>query len=254
MVMTIDKQSPTAALAEGSVLVWAGEIMVSASERGVRDIHLPRWVEGREPSSRASGEITITEQGGSAATAHLQQALEELAEYFAGARRDFTVALDPIGATFYQRVWVEVARVPYGETRSYGEIAAIVGAPQASRAVGTANATNPLAPFIPCHRIVGSDGRLTGYGPGLPLKLRLLRMEGALPDGPDDYDAWVERVAARAPGESLYLGVRRAKVYCLPRCERASAASDLPARFFTSPPEAEMAGFAPCPRCQPAEA
>ncbi len=177
-----------------------------------------------------------------------------MAEYFAGARRDFTVALDPIGAAFYQRVWIEVARVPYGETRSYGEIAAIVGAPQASRAVGTANATNPLAPFMPCHRIVGSDGRLTGYGPGLPLKFHLLRMEGALPDGADDYDAWVECVADRAPGEPLYLGVRRAKVYCLPSCERARAASDLPARFFSSPLEAELAGFAPCPRCHPAEA
>jgi O-6-methylguanine DNA methyltransferase len=252
MVMTIDKQSPTAALAEGSVLVWAGEIMVSASEHGVHDVSLPRWVEGREPSSRVSGEITITEQGGSAATAHLRQALDELAEYFAGARRDFTAPLDPIGAAFYQRVWAEVTRVPYGETRSYGEIAAIVGAPQASRAVGTANATNPLAPFIPCHRIVGSDGHLTGYGPGLPLKFRLLRMEGALPDGAGGYDAWVDRVAARAPQESLYLGVRRAKVYCLPSCERARAASDLPGRFFTSPLEAELAGFAPCPRCQPA--
>ena len=254
MVMTIDKQSHTAALAEGSVLVWAGEIIVSASECGVRDVHLPRWAEGRDPATRTTGEITITAQGGLAATAHLRQALEELAEYFAGARRGFTVALDPVGASFYQRVWVEVARVPYGETRSYGEIAAIVGAPGASRAVGTANATNPLAPFIPCHRIVGSDGRLTGYGPGLPLKFRLLRMEGALPDGPDGYDVWVECVAARIPDEPLYLGVRRAKVYCLPSCERARAASDLPARFFISPVEAEQAGFAPCPRCQPVEA
>jgi O-6-methylguanine DNA methyltransferase len=251
MVMTIDKQSRTAALAEGSVLVWAGEISVAASERGVRDVNLPRWIKGRDPSSKVSGEISITEQGTPAATAHLRQALEELAEYFANARRDFTAPLDPVGAAFYQRVWVEVARVPYGETRSYGEIAAIVGAPGASRAVGTANATNPLAPFIPCHRIVGSDGRLTGYGPGLPLKFRLLRMEDALPDGPDDYDAWVERVAARLPSEPLYLGVRRAKVYCLPSCERARAASDLPGRIFTSPLEAEQAGFAPCSRCHP---
>jgi methylated-DNA-[protein]-cysteine S-methyltransferase len=194
----------------------------------------------------------MTEQGSPAATAHLRQALEELDEYFAGERRDFTVALDPVGAAFYQRAWVEVARVHCGETRTYGEIARAVGSPDAVRAVGTANATNPLAPFIPCHRIVGSDGRLTGYGPGLPLKLRLLRLEGALPNGPDDYDAWIERVAARTPGEPLYLGVRRAKVYCLPSCERARAASDLPARFFTSPLEAEQAGFAPCPRCQPA--
>ncbi|HEY7020889.1 MAG TPA: methylated-DNA--[protein]-cysteine S-methyltransferase [Ktedonobacterales bacterium] len=251
-MMTVDQQPQTSTLAEGRVIVWAGEISVAASEYGVRDVSLPRWVEDRDPSRNASGEITITEQGSPAATAHLRQALEELAEYFAGARRDFTAALDPIGAAFYQRVWTEVARVPYGETRSYGEIAAVVGAPQASRAVGTANATNPLAPFISCHRIVGSDGRLTGYGPGLPLKFRLLRMEGALPDGPDDYDAWVDSVAARAPGEPLYLGVRRAKVYCLPSCERARAASDLPARFFTSPLEAELAGFAPCSRCHSA--
>jgi methylated-DNA-[protein]-cysteine S-methyltransferase len=252
MLMTRNTRATT--LAEGSVLVWAGAIRVTASERGVRDVYLPRWVEGREFSAQTTGEVTITEQGEAAATAHLRQALEELAEYFTSARREFTVALDPIGAAFYQRVWVEVARAPYGETRSYAEIAAIVGAPQASRAVGTANATNPLAPFIPCHRIVGSDGRLTGYGPGLPLKLRLLRMEGALPSGQDDYDAWVDRVAARAPGEPLYLGVRRAKTYCLPSCERARAASDLPARFFTSPLEAELAGFAPCPRCRPTEA
>jgi methylated-DNA-[protein]-cysteine S-methyltransferase len=251
MVMTISEQSRTAALAEGRVTVWAGEISVAASERGVRDVSLPRWVEGRDPSRQAAAKITVAEQGSLAASAHLRRALEELAEYFAGARRDFTVTLDPIGGTFYQRVWIEVARVPYGETRAYGEIAAIVGAPQASRAVGAANATNPLAPFIPCHRIVGSDGRLTGYGPGLPLKFRLLRMEGALPDGPDDYDAWVERVAGRAPGEPLYFGVRRAKVYCLPSCERARAASGLPGRCFTSSLEAELAGFAPCPRCHP---
>ena len=254
MVMTVDQQPHVATLAEGEVSVWAGKIRVAASEHGVRDVDLPRWAEGRDPSSRTPGEITITEQGSPVAAAHLRQALEELAEYFVGERRDFTVALDPVGAEFYQRVWVEVARVPYGETRSYGEIASIVGAPQASRAVGTANATNPLAPFIPCHRIVGSDGRLTGYGPGLPLKFHLLRMEGALPDGPDDYDAWVERVAARAPDAPLYLGVRRAKVYCLPSCERARTSSDLPARFFTSPLEAEQAGFAPCARCRPAEA
>jgi O-6-methylguanine DNA methyltransferase len=252
--MLMTRSARATALAEGNVLVWAGAISVTASEHGVRDVYLPRWVEGREFSARATGKITLTEQGAPAARAHLRGALAELAEYFTGARREFMVALDPLGAAFYQRVWVEVARVPYGETRSYGEIAAIVGAPQASRAVGTANATNPLAPFIPCHRIVGGDGRLTGYGPGLPLKLRLLRMEGALPSGQDDYDAWVDRVAARAPGEPLYLGVRRAKTYCLPSCERARAASDLPARFFTSPLKAELAGFAPCPRCRPTEA
>src|SRR5262249_19510127 len=109
MVMTVDQQPQTAALAEGYVTVWAGAISVAASERGVRDVSLPRWAEDRDPSKGATGEITITERGNPAATAHLRQALEELAEYFAGARRDFTAPLDPLGAAFYQRVWAEVA-------------------------------------------------------------------------------------------------------------------------------------------------
>jgi methylated-DNA-[protein]-cysteine S-methyltransferase len=252
MVITIEDQARAAIpLAEGQVTVWAGEISVAASERGVRDVHLPNWVGGRDASAQPARALSIVQQGTPVARAHLRRALDELAEYFAGQRRDFTVALDPQGASFHHRVWAEVARVPWGETRSYGEIARIVGAPHAARAVGTANATNPLAPFIPCHRIVGSDGRLTGYGPGLPLKLRLLRMEGALSNSPHDYDAWVDRVTACAPGAPLYLGVRAAKVYCLPACERARAANELPGRIFRSTREAQVAGFLPCARCQP---
>jgi methylated-DNA-[protein]-cysteine S-methyltransferase len=252
MVITIEDQARTAIpLAEGRVTVWAGEISVAASERGVRDVNLPNWVEGRDASAQPARALSIVQQGTPVARAHVRRALDELADYFAGQRRDFSVALDPQGASFHHRVWDEVARVGWGETRSYGEIARFVGAPHAARAVGTANATNPLAPFIPCHRIVGSDGRLTGYGPGLPLKLRLLRMEGALSNSPDDYDAWVDRVTARAPGAPLYLGVRAAKVYCLPACERARAANELPGRIFRSTREAQLAGFLPCARCQP---
>jgi O-6-methylguanine DNA methyltransferase len=90
----------------------------------------------------------------------------EVAEYFNGARRTFTVPLDLSGTAFYRRVWAEVAAVPYGETRSYQEIAETLGAPRAVRAVGAANGANPVAPLVCCQRIVGSDGSLTGYGPG----------------------------------------------------------------------------------------
>jgi methylated-DNA-[protein]-cysteine S-methyltransferase len=241
-------------IAWGTASTWAGQVEVTALNGRVRSVRLPRWKEGGEPSIHVMSQITVTPGVNTPTNDVVRQALREVAAYLAGDLQTFTVALDPVGTPFQQRVWAEVERVPWGETRSYSEISRAVGAPDAVRAVGAANGANRVAPIVPCHRIVGSDGRLTGYGPGLPLKLLLLRMEGALPSGPADYDAWVERVRARAPGKALYLGVRRANAYCLPSCERARAASDLPARFFTSPLEAELASFAPCHRCHPAQA
>jgi O-6-methylguanine DNA methyltransferase len=157
------------------------------------------------------------------------------------------VALDPVGAPFSRRIWDEVARVPYGQTRSYGEIALAVGAPAAARAVGQANATHPVAPFVPCHRIVGSDGRLTGYGPGLPMKARLLRMEDALPADAADYDTWIGRLAARSPSRTVYLGIRNTRTACQPGCARSRASVALPPRIFFSMEEAVAAGYTPCP-------
>jgi O-6-methylguanine DNA methyltransferase len=176
-----------------------------------------------------------------------------LHDYFAGTLREFHVALDPVGGEFLQTVWRAVIGVPYGETRSYGEIARQVGYPDAARAVGRANAINPLAPIVPCHRIVGSDGRLTGYGPGLPMKERLLGMEDALPTDAAGYDSWIARVKARldlAVDAPLYLGVRRTRTACRSDCVRARASAGLPPRFFTDPAQASSAGFAPCPLCQ----
>lgn len=105
----------------------------------------------------------------------------ELAEYFAGRRREFTLALDPPGTPFQREVWGELARIPYGATLSYGELARRIGRPAASRAVGAANGANPIPVILPCHRVIGSDGSLTGYGGGLPIKRALLALEGALP-------------------------------------------------------------------------
>ncbi len=110
----------------------------------------------------------------------------QLDEYFRGERREFQLALAPRGSEFQRRVWQELTRIPYGTTISYGELARRVGkkSATASRAVGQANATNPIAVVVPCHRVIGRDGKLTGYAAGLSFKAKLLTLEGAL--APDD--------------------------------------------------------------------
>jgi AraC family transcriptional regulator of adaptative response/methylated-DNA-[protein]-cysteine methyltransferase len=105
----------------------------------------------------------------------------ELAEYFDGKRRSFDLPLEYPGTPFQRRVWDALRRIPYGETRSYGELARDLGKPGAMRAVGQANGLNRISILIPCHRVVNADGELGGYGGGLWRKLRLLETEGALP-------------------------------------------------------------------------
>lgn len=100
-----------------------------------------------------------------------------LDEYFAGQRKDFDLPLCPKGTDFQQRVWAALREIPYGETRTYGEIAAAVGNPKAARAVGMANNRNPIAVIVPCHRVVGSGGKLVGYAGGLDKKEFLLELE-----------------------------------------------------------------------------
>ena len=108
----------------------------------------------------------------------------QLAEYFAGERREFDLALAPQGTPFERAVWGELLKIPFGETRTYGEIAETLGRPGAARAVGRANSANPIPIVVPCHRVIGSDGSLTGFGGGLDAKSRLLELEGlALPFG-----------------------------------------------------------------------
>lgn len=108
------------------------------------------------------------------------RAAAELDEYFAGGRKTFTVPLSPEGTPFQRSVWQALREIPYGQTRSYGQIAAAVGRPRAARAVGMANHDNPLLIFTPCHRVVGKNGALTGFACGLEVKRRLLELEGAL--------------------------------------------------------------------------
>lgn len=107
----------------------------------------------------------------------------EIAEYFAGVRREFTLPLGPRGTPFQQQVWAHLCRIPYGSTTTYGTIAVALGRPKSVRAVGAANGRNPVAIVVPCHRVVGADGSLTGYAGGLDRKRALLAFErdGSMP-------------------------------------------------------------------------
>lgn len=107
----------------------------------------------------------------------LRAAKRQLGEYFAGRRRNFDLPLAPKGTPFQLSVWKALLGIPYGKTRSYGDIARKIGKPKAVRAVGAANGANPIPLVVPCHRVIGSDGSLTGYGGGLPRKQRLLALE-----------------------------------------------------------------------------
>ena len=138
------------------------------------------------------GGLTLFEEGGALVridfgktaaeterTALLDEAARQLAAYFAGELRTFALPLAPAGTPFQRRVWAALREIPYGETRSYAEIAAMAGCPRGYRAVGLANNRNPLPILIPCHRVIGANGALTGYAGGLAVKEKLLRLEGA---------------------------------------------------------------------------
>ncbi len=109
----------------------------------------------------------------------------QLGEYFTASRQEFDLPLAPRGTPFQQEVWHTLATIPYGETISYAQLAQRVGKPTAMRAVGAANGRNPLPIVLPCHRVIGADGSLTGFGGGLPTKQFLLQLEGALPPTTD---------------------------------------------------------------------
>lgn len=115
----------------------------------------------------------------------LTDARTQLLEYFAGARREFDLPLHAVGTGFQKRVWAALRRIPFGRTASYRDVAAAIEAPAAMRAVGAANGRNPLPIIVPCHRVIGADGRLVGFSAGLARKRWLLAHEGAWPAGQD---------------------------------------------------------------------
>lgn len=111
-------------------------------------------------------------------TPFAQQVCQQVTEYFQGSRTAFTIPIQMEGTPFQRSVWQALQTIPYGETRSYGQIATAIGNPKGSRAVGMANNKNHLLLFVPCHRVVGANGQLVGFGAGLPLKKQLLQLEG----------------------------------------------------------------------------
>jgi methylated-DNA-[protein]-cysteine S-methyltransferase len=143
-----------------------GPLLLSGDEQGLRGISFQggphaavpaaRWTRAREP---------------------FEAAIAQLEEYFAGTRRRFDLALAPEGSPFQCEVWAMLRRIPYGDTITYGELARRLGRSNAARAVGAANGRNPIPIVIPCHRVVGADGSLTGFGGGLDIKRRLLDLE-----------------------------------------------------------------------------
>ncbi len=144
-----------------------GRIVLAGDDEGLRHI---RFLNGTPPE--------VLEPEWRQDRAGLQAAVEQLEAYFAGELRDFDLALAPTGTVFQEHVWHALAEIPYGQTISYGRLAERIGRPGSSRAVGSANGRNPLPIVLPCHRVIGSDGSLTGYGGGLPIKRALLELEG----------------------------------------------------------------------------
>jgi methylated-DNA-[protein]-cysteine S-methyltransferase len=143
---------------------------------GSLTIHTPVG-ELRLTGDEALTAVHFSANGADEPTPVLAAAAAQLEEYLAGERTSFDLPLSPRGTEFQRRVWDALVEIPYGETVSYAELARRVGAPAAVRAVGAANGRNPLSIVVPCHRVVGSDGSLTGYGGGLPAKRWLLDLE-----------------------------------------------------------------------------
>lgn len=170
-------QQKTSLLYWSSVSSAMGECIVMATEAGVCWTGTPgTTLEDALTRTRRWLQFEQVVQGEEITP--LRQAVDELRCYFAGERVQFFCPLDLRGTPFQLTVWQELCRIPYGEVRSYGEIAHAIDRPSASRAVGAANGANPVAIIVPCHRVIGSSGMLTGYGGGLPAKSWLLSLEG----------------------------------------------------------------------------
>lgn len=143
-----------------------GGLLIARDEVGLTHLYLPAGRHPRATQTAWTRDDTV-----------FDDVRTQLSEYFAGTRMSFELPLNAAGSPFQQRVWAALVRIPWGETTSYGAIAAALGAPTASRAVGAANGQNPISIIVPCHRVVGANGSLTGYGGGLPAKRWLIAHE-----------------------------------------------------------------------------
>jgi methylated-DNA-[protein]-cysteine S-methyltransferase len=143
-----------------------GLLLIAGDDFGLRHIMFPSEVPPSFPDAAWHEDA-----------APLAETIRQLEAYFAGELESFTLPLAPHGTPFQMEVWRRLCDIPYGQTISYGELARRIGNPKASRAVGLANGSNPIPIVIPCHRVIGSNGKLTGYGGGLPIKEKLLALE-----------------------------------------------------------------------------
>ncbi len=159
-----------------------GPLFLAASDKGLVALEFDARLPGQQTirpnprDMRAESGIVAFEESPDRMSGYVQQ----LEEYFAGGRREFNFPLDMRGTPFQLACWRALLAIPYGETRTYADIARAVGRPQGFRAVGMANNRNPIAIVVPCHRVIASDGTLCGYGGGLDIKRKLLELEGAL--------------------------------------------------------------------------
>ena len=163
---------PPSALSHSTMSSPIGELTIVSSDVGITAIYMET-----HPYTPATVSTA-------AASPHLAEAERQLAEYFAGARTEFDLPLDPSGTPFQRAVWQALRTIAHGKTRSYAEIALQIGNPKAVRAVGLANGRNPISIVVPCHRVIGKNGTLTGYGGGLERKRRLLALEAGTPSLP----------------------------------------------------------------------
>lgn len=166
------KTHRTAAAAQAATIVDSpvGPLYLAATDEGLTHLLFTKEMD-RKPTTVA---------GSGKAARILRETERQLSDYFARRRREFDVPLAPAGTEFQLATWEALQELSFGETVSYGELARRMGRPHAVRAVGTANGANPIAIIVPCHRVIGADGTLTGYGGGLDTKRRLLVLEGVL--------------------------------------------------------------------------
>jgi O-6-methylguanine DNA methyltransferase len=143
-----------------------GDLLLIAIEEGLLEIHFPP---------------ALPPEGAALDRARFARVMRQLDEYFAGKRKTFDLKLAMRGTPFQLAVWQALQRIPYGETRTYAGIAHEIGRPSATRAVGAANGANPIPIIVPCHRVIGTNGSLTGFGGGIDVKRRLLELEAGVP-------------------------------------------------------------------------
>jgi O-6-methylguanine DNA methyltransferase len=168
-----------------------GPMLVAASDKGLVLLEFSPHRPGRRPNPQSNVVQSSVHEAVSGSTGSRPNAVEstealepylyQLRQYFAGERREFTVPLDLHGTEFQLRCWHALLKIGYGEIRTYAQLARAVGSPNGFRAVGAANGANPVSIIVPCHRVIASDGTLGGYGGGLEVKEKLLRLEGAWP-------------------------------------------------------------------------